>query len=115
MNIDISKLPRLDCIAAKLYDKIIALNKEHQDFFNEDELIEVLNNEQAQIKGKIKRNAHSFILLFSDDSCLRVDCFTDEQGMSVDMYVGQYSANNSGKLEEINTEIPLQPSSNSVN
>ncbi len=74
MNIDISKLPRLDCIAAKLYDQIMA----KKDTMGEDELVDLLNEQTAQISGKIKRNEHSFMLIFSDNSVLRVDMFIDE-------------------------------------
>lgn len=111
MTIDTSKLAKLDCIAAKLYDQIMAKNGD----VDEEELIDLLNTQEAQIRGKIKRNEHSFMLLFSDNSVLRVDCFIDEHGSNIDLYVGQYEKDDSGKLKEIDTGISLQPSSNSVN
>lgn len=110
MSIDTSKLPRIDCIAAKLYDQIMA----KKDDMSEEEFLDILNTQSSQISGKIKRNEHSFMLFFTDNSVLRIDCFTDEHGSSMDMYVGQYVKEGS-EFKEIDTGISLQPSSNSIN
>lgn len=103
-NIDISKLPPLDSIAALLADKIFALTEEEA---TEDFIIELLTSEKGRMIGRIKRNAHSFILIFSDNSCLRVDI--RDQGF--DIHVGQYAPDpTKTEITEVHTDVPFVPS-----
>lgn len=101
---DISKLPPLDSIAAKLADRIFALTEEEA---TEDYIFGMITEHKGQMIGKLKRNEHSFILIFEDNSVLRVDVL--EEG--IDIHVGQYALDpTSHELKEIHTDVPFVPS-----
>lgn len=98
-----SKLPPLDSIAALLADRIFALSSEEA---TEEHIFSMLQDMSAQIAGKIQRNKHSFMLVFSDKSVLRIDIMNE----GIDIHVGQYQPDPStDKITEINT-TPFIPS-----
>lgn len=102
---DIAKLPALDSIAAKLADRIFAI---HESEATEDRIFELMAETKGQMIGRIKRNESSFILIFQDNSCLRIDIVGDND---LDIHVGQYAADPTAKgIEEVHTDIPFAPS-----
>lgn len=103
---DISKLPKLDCIAAQCYDKL-SNYMETEMGISEEQFIEVVNGYTAQIKGKYRRNEHSFTLMFTDGSVLKCEFMDDMIGLSI----GQFHDTDK-PFVEIQSDIPYQPMTN---
>lgn len=99
----LAKLPPLDSIAAKIADQIQALP---DDEAYEDTIFNIIAEYQAQITGKYKRETHSYMLMFTDNSVLRVDIQDDS---SIDLHVGQYEPNEK-PYKEIAPVIDFVPS-----
>lgn len=112
---DPKDLPALDCIAAKLNDKIMAAAE--LETWSEEIMFEILNSESAQIVGKRKRNEASFILFFTDNSVLRIDFEEqDDESSSIATWIGQYHPNPNAKAwKEIETNVPFITPSKSIN
>lgn len=109
----IAKLPKLDCIAAKIYEQINAAN-EAFGALDELKMVEILDSMQHEVIGKLERNESSYIVFFTDNSCLRIDMSEEDGECFMDMYVGQYTPgkNKNLPMKEILTNTPLIPATN---